>query len=65
METRFSFYRKPSKFRKVRQIASYNNRPVYGVTIPREIFKQFEGVSLKIEVSGNAILLASGCPYNG
>ncbi|MDX1373677.1 MAG: hypothetical protein R3321_14485 [Nitrososphaeraceae archaeon] len=65
MEVFFSFSRKPPKYRKIRQIASKGNMPIFGVTIPQEIQKQFADVHLTLQVSGNAIIMASGCPHHG
>ena len=55
----------PSLQHKIRIIAKDNKkRNVYGTTIPRVIAQQFINCMMSISVSGNMIILESGCETN-
>ncbi len=64
-DRRFNFRRNPSLQHKIRVIMGSKEDPrQWGVTIPKPIAKQFVNCELIISVSGNSIILESGCkPY--
>ena len=52
----------PAPFHKLRVIVGTKLLPVaYGVTLPTFIAQQFSGCQLMISVSGNSIVMESGC----
>jgi len=55
-------YRGPNLQCKVRKgVTSNSSGDSFVITIPKFIATQFEGVLLRIYVSGNAIVMESGC----
>lgn len=61
-DRRFNFRRNPSFQHKIRVIMGSKEQPQqWGVTIPKPIAKQFVDCRLTISVSGNTIILESGC----
>ena len=53
------------KVYKLRKLTTNNlSGDAYGITIPREISKQFLHVNFRISKSGNSILLESGCSHD-
>ena len=61
-ERRFNQRGGPSLQHKLRVIVGTKQEPiVYGITIPAFIAQQFSGCLFRIHMSGNSIVLESGC----
>ena len=59
---RFNFRGGPSVHHRIRKIVQGNiTGDVYGITLPKIIAEPFLGCWMKINVSGNSIILQSGC----
>ena len=55
-------YRGPALQHKIRQLTFGNETgDSFGITIPRIIAEHFSGCFLRISVSGNMIVMESGC----
>lgn len=50
-----------NKKRCIRKIASSKTGDVYGMTIPKYIKEKFEDTYFEVLVSGNSVILESGC----
>jgi hypothetical protein len=50
-----------NKRRRIRKIGAGKTGDVFGVTIPAYIKEQFESVLFSVAISGNCIVLESGC----
>ena len=61
-ERKTNFRRAPSLQHKVRVIAKdLNGEDIYGVTIPRQLAEKFLDCKVIIHLSGNSIVMESGC----
>jgi hypothetical protein len=49
------------KMFKLRKIVSSESRTVYGIGVPDEIVSIFENTFFEFQISGNNIILKSGC----
>ena len=61
-DRRYNQRKNPSLLHKIRVIMGSKQNPMqYGVTIPKPIAQQFSGCKFMVQVSGNSVILESGC----